>query len=213
MVDDDEYKVNQIPQSMMDVINMMEQWDTYKAQLDAVQSMLCATEEALSKSLACKEELRSELSNVRGILSTHIDGTNSNVNISHHQLRGVSHHSPHTPRITPHISCITSSTPASHHGNTFASPSCASPISHRLFGSPSPHSEGPSESGISPEIDALAAYYDFLTTHQLTHLRSALDLICCSFPISLWALQLEKANVPLDLIDSLMVLMAATGAV
>ena len=65
---------------------------------------------------------------------------------------------------------------------------------------------------LHPEIDALAAYYDFLTTHQLTHLRSALDLICCSIPISLWASQLEKANVPLDLIDSLMVLMAATGA-
>jgi len=73
VVDDDEYEVDQIPQSTMDVINMMEQRDTYKAQLDAVQSMLCATEEALSKSLAREEELRSELSNARGILSTRID--------------------------------------------------------------------------------------------------------------------------------------------
>jgi len=213
VVDDDEYEVDQIPQSTMDVINMMEQRDTYKAQLDAVQSMLCATEEALSKSLAREEELRSELSNARGILSTRIDGTDSNVNVSRRQLGSASRHSPHTPRITPHISRIASPMPASRHGNTFASPSRASPISRRLFSSPSPRSEGPSESDISPEIDALAAYYDFLTTHQLTRLRSDLDLIRRSFPISLWASQLEKANVPLDLIDSLMVLMAATGAV
>jgi len=213
VVDDDEYEDDQIPQSTVDMINMMEERDTYKAQLDAVQSMLSATEEALAKSLAREEELRFELSNARGILSTHVDGTDSNVNVSHRQIGGANRHSPHTPRITPHISRITSPTPASHQGNAFAPSSRASPISRRLFGSPSPRSEGPSKSDVSPEIDALAAYYDFLTTHQLTRSRSTLDLIRRSFPISLWASQLEKANVPLDLIDSLMVLMAATGAV
>ena len=213
VVDDDEYEADQILQSTVDAINMMEQRDTYKAQLDAVQSMLSATEEALGESLAREEQLRFELSNARGILSTRIDGTDSNVNVSRRQLGSASRHSPHTPRITPHISRITSPMPASHHGNAFASSSRASPISRRLFGSPSPCSEGPSESDISPEIDALAAYYDFLTTHQLTRLRSTLDLIRRSIPISSWAEQLEKANVPSDLIDSVMVLMAATGMV
>ena len=213
IVDDDEYEVDQIPQSTVDMINMMEQRDTYKAQLEAVQSMLSATEEALAKSLAREEELGFELSNARGMLSTRVDGTDSNVNVSRRQIRSANHHSPHTPCITPHISRITSPTPASHHGNALASSSRASPISRRLFGSPSPRSERPSESDVSPEIDALAAYYDFLTTHQLTRLRSTLDLIRRSFPISSWASQLEKANVPLDLIDTLMVLMAATGAV
>jgi hypothetical protein len=213
VVDDDEYEADQIPQSTVDLIDMMEQRDACKAQLDAVQLMLSATEEALAKSLACKEELRFELSNARGILSTHVDGTDSNVNVTRHQIGSANCRSPHTPRITPNISCITSPMPTSRHGNAFASPSHASPISCRLFGSPSPHSEGPSESDVSPEIDALVAYYNFLTTHQLSRSRSTLDLIRHSFPISSWASQLEKANVPLDLIDSLMVLMAATGVV
>ena len=223
IVDGDEYEADQIPQSNVD--NTIEQRDTYKAQLDAVQSMLSATEEALAESLAREEELRSELRNARGILSTRIDGTDeSNVNVSRRQVGSANHHAPPTPRIshhtlptpriTPHISRTTSPMPASRHGNPFTSPSRASPMARRLFSGPSTCSEGPSESAPTPpEIDALEAYYDFLDTHQLTDLRSTLDLIRRSIPISLWASQLEKANVPLDLIDSVMVLMAASGVV
>ena len=192
-------------------------------EFDAVESMLSATKEALAKSLAREEELRVELSNLRGILSTRIDGNDFDVIVGRCQVGSANHHAPSTPRIshhnlptprtTPHIS----PTPASRHGNAFASPSHASQIARRLFSNPSPHSEGPSEFDIPaptpPEIEALAAYYDFLNTHQLTHLRDTLDLIRRSIPISLWAEQLEKANVPLDLIDSIMVLMATPGVV
>jgi len=57
----------------------------------------------------------------------------------------------------------------------------------------------------------LAAYYEFLNTQNLTHLRSTLDLIRRSIPISSWASQLEKAGVPLKHIDFLMVLMVTSG--
>ena len=60
-------------------------------------------------------------------------------------------------------------------------------------------------------IGALAEYYDFLNTKQIPHLRTTLDDIRRSIPISLWATQLEKTGVPLDLIDPIMVLMAAAA--
>jgi hypothetical protein len=241
--DDDEYQEDEISQSMVDMVNMMEERDTYKTQLYALQSLLSATEKSLAESLAREGELRSELNNARSVQLT---GTDARAN-RHASPSRISHHTSPMARISPHISRIaspthsdrldsftsptqaarigntfrspsravssthsdrpdgfTSPTPA-RIGNTFGSPSHASPIGRRLFGN---RSEGPSESSTPPEIDALAAYYDFLNNHDLTCLRSTLDIIR-RIPISSWALQLEKAGVPFDLIDPLMVLMAA----
>ena len=236
MVDNDEYKEEQLTDTMLGTINAIEQQDLYKAQLETMHSVLSMTEEALSESLVCEADLRSELDNARAILSTRIDGTDSNINISHCQVGSaarhpstprISHHTSPTPRIVHHTPPISHISSPTYHDcfdrldpTSPISPSCASPIGHRLFANPvasSPRSEGPSESEVTASIprgiDAFAAYYDFLNTHQIIWLRSTLDVIRRNIPISLWASQLEKAGVPLALIDSVMVLMAATREV
>ena len=108
---------------------------------------------------------------------------------------------------------------ASHCCNVHTSPSHAGLISRRLFASPvasSSHSEGPDEpeaSATTWEMKCLTDHYDFLEIHNLTHLRIALDVICSSLPISLWALQLENISVPSTLIDSLIISMVGAGEV
>ena len=232
--DDEEYKEDPITQSMVDIVNLIEQCDTYKARLDAMQSVLLTTEEALTESLAREEDLKAELNSALSI-----NGAGSNVNIIRRQVgspKGLaspplptSHRASPTSRNTAHISGIgspthhnrlphfspTSPTPASRYADAFVSPSRASPIGRRLFANLSSSSEHTWESNISaptpPEIDALAAYYDFLNTHNLTHLRSTLDVIRRSIPISSWALKMEKAGVPLQHIDFVMVLMVTSG--
>ena len=117
--DNDEYQEDEITQSMVEMVNMIEQRDTYKAQLDAVQSVLSTVEEALAKSLAREEELKSKVNDARGIRSTHYVGIDSNVNASRRQLGSPSpNYHASTPRIfhhtspTPQFSSIAS---PSHH--------------------------------------------------------------------------------------------------
>jgi hypothetical protein len=73
-------------------------------------------------------------------------------------------------------------------------------------------SDGSAPAPSSHAINSLAEFYNFLDRHKIPHLRSTLDVIRHASPISNWALQLEDAGVPLDLIDSAMLLMAAANA-
>ena len=172
------------------------------------------------------------------MVSTRIDGADSNTIVSRHHLKDPIRHTSPCLHVTCHTSPIPHPTtpsfhnrfdhfshispmPPSCHGNAYASPSSANLVSHRLFPNavalPS-HCEGSSKSdGSAPAsashaIDALADYYNFLNSHKIIHLRSTLDVIHHASPISTWALQLKDTGIPLDLIDSIMTLIVAASA-
>lgn len=67
VVDEDGYEEEEITQDMVEMMNMMDQLDTYKAQLEEVQSELATTKEALAASLSSEE-------NLRGLLLAGMDG-------------------------------------------------------------------------------------------------------------------------------------------
>ena len=205
----DEYE-EELNSTMVELLNMIEECNNFKSQVN-MQSALSMTENALHDSLACEEQLKSELDNTRAMVSTCIDGADTNTIVSHHHLKDptchtslhlhAAHHTlpiahPTTPSFHDrfdHFSYIFSM-PPSHHSNAYASLSPANLVSHRLFpnamASPS-HCKGSSEStdGSAPAsashvIDVLADYYSFLNTHKIIHLRSTLDVICHASPIS-----------------------------
>ena len=104
---------------MLEIINMIDQCDTYKSQLEIAQAALSATERALHESLACEEELKCQLENSMAILSTHMDGTDPNINVSRHQAGSISHHGFPTPHVAHHATSPThrvvhQTPPASH---------------------------------------------------------------------------------------------------
>ena len=237
----DEYEEEELTSTMVELLNVIEERDNYKSQVDTTQSGLSRTENALRDSLAREEQLKSELDNTRAMLSTRIDGADSNIIVSRHRVKDptpsrhnsprlhVAHHTsptahPTTPTFHDRFDRFShiSPTPPSRRGNAYAaSPSPANLVSHRLFpnaaASPSrcegsSESDGSATASASRAIDALAEYYNFLNTHKIIHLRSTLDVIRHASPISSWALQLEDAGVPLDLIDSAMTLMVAANA-
>ena len=198
-----------------------------------MQAALSATEQALFKSLAREEDLRCQLENATAIMSTSMDGTDSNVNVSRGHAGSASRHGSPTPYIAHHTASPArriahhtppvssplalrdrfdrfSPTSASPRHNAFASPSCRNPIACRLFANPT---EGPSEPEVSTTIWEIASLTDFLEDHDIVHLSSALDVICCNLPISLWAAELEQASVPPTLFDHLIMLMVAAGKV
>ena len=234
----DEYEEEELTSTMVELLNVIEKHDNFKSQVDNVQSALSITEKALRDSLAHEEQLKSELDNTRAMVSTRVDGADSNTIVSLHHLKDPIHHTSPRLHVAPHTSSIPhpttpsfhnrfdhfshiSPTPPSRHGNAYASPSSANLVSHRLFPNavalPS-HCKGSSESdGSAPApashaIDALADYYNFLNSHKIIHLWSTLDVIRHASPISTWALQLEDAGIPLDLIDFVMTLMVAANA-
>ena len=229
----DEYEEEELTDSMLEMLNVIEERDKYKSQVDTMQSTLSMTESALLNSLAREEHLKSELNNTRAMLSSRVDGAESNITISYHQVKDATRHT--SPRVhvaghhdtspivhptTPgfrdrsdrfiHISPM----PPSRRGNAHASSSPTNLMSRRLFSnavaSPS-HSESDRSVFASHTTDALANYYNFLNSHKIMHLKSTLDDICHANPISSWARQLEEAGIPLDLIDSTMILMAAVN--
>ena len=233
-----EYEEEELTSTMVELLNVIEERDNFKSQVDNVQSALAITEKALRDSLACEEQLKSELDNTRAMVSTRVDGADSNTIVSRHHLKDpIRHTSPHL-HVAPHTSPIPhpttpsfhdrfdrlshiSPTPPSRRGNAYASPSSANLVSRRLFpnavASPSrckgsSESDGSAPAPASRAIDALADYYNFLNSHKIIHLRSTLDVIRHASPISTWALQLEDAGVPLDLIDFVMTLMVAANA-
>jgi hypothetical protein len=231
--DEDDYEEEVLTNSMLETINVMEERDAYKSRLDTTESALSSAEKALSKSLAHEAQLRSELGDARALLSIHLDGADSNVNINRRRVGSATRNSPtpHRPLAVPHAASPTfhdrfdhflptSPTSLSRRGISSMAPSHSSPVRRNLFTNTeasSSRSEGPSELDVSVPtptphvIGALAEYYDFLNTKHITHLRTTLDVIRHNIPISLWATQLEKADVPLDLIDSIMVLMATAA--
>ena len=229
----DEYEEEELTPSMLEMINLVDQRDLYKSQLDTVQAALSATERALSESLAREEDLRCQLENATAIMSTSMDGTDSNVNVSHGHAGSASRHGSPTPYIAHHTASPArriahhtppvssplalrdrfdrfSPTSASPRHNAFASPSRRNPIACRLFANPT---EGPSEPEVSTTIREIASLTDFLEDHDIVHLSSALDVIRHNLPISLWAAELEQAGVPPTLFDRLIVLMVAAGKV
>jgi hypothetical protein len=194
VVDEYDLEEEELTPSMLEIINMVDQRDTYKSQLETAQAALFATERALRESLAREEELRRQLENSTAILSTHMDGTDPNVNISRRQAGSTSRQGFSTPHVTHHATsptrCIVYQTPsasriaspptlldrfdnfspasASHRRNVLTSPSRASPIGRRLFASPvapSSHSEGPDE----PEASA--------TTREIKGLSDYYDFL------------------------------------
>ena len=237
----DEYNEKELNSTIVELLNVIEERDNFKSQVNNVQSALSMTENALCDSLAREEQLKSELDNTRAMVSTHVDGADSNTIVSRHRLKDPTRHTSPRLHVARHTSPIAHpTTPSSHNrfdcfshispmppsrrGNAYASPSPANLVSRRLFpnavalpsrceGS-SESTDGPAPGSASCAIDALADYYNFLNTHKIIHLRSTLDVICHASPISSWALQLEDAasGVPLDLIDSTMTLMVAANA-
>jgi hypothetical protein len=186
----DEYEEEELTPSMLEIIDMIDQRDTYKSQLETAQAALSATERALRESLAREEELKRQLENSTAILSTHMDGTDPNINVSRRQAGSTSRHGFPTPHVAHHATSPTrrvvhqtppasriaspptlldrfdnfSPASASHRRNVLTSPSRASPISRRLFASPvapSSHSEGPDE----PEASATTREMKRLTDH------------------------------------------------
>jgi hypothetical protein len=204
----DEYEEEELTPAMVELLNVIEERENYKSQVDTTQA-------ALRDSLAREEQLKSELDNTRAMLcntspSLHVARLTSPIAhpttpspSSHNRFDRFSHVSP---------------TPPSHRSNAYKSLSPANRVTRRLFAnavaSPS-HYEGSSEYNgsvsASRAIDALAEYNDFLNSHKIIHLKSTLDVIRHTFPISSWALQLEGAGIPSDLIDSVMIFMVAAN--
>lgn len=225
----DEYEEEELTPSMLEMINLIEQQDLYKSQLDTVQAVLSATEQALSESLAREEDLKRQLENATTISSTTVDGADSNINVSRHRTGSASchgspaphvalhtasparrsaHHTPPISRIAlpptlhDHFNQISPST-TSPRPNAFTSPSQRTPIVCRLFASPVVHSEGPGEPEVSIVTQEVVRFEDFLENHDIAHLSGTLDVIRRNLPFSLWPGELENAGVPSTLIDRL----------
>jgi hypothetical protein len=229
----DEYEEEELTPSMLEMINMIEERDSYKSQLDTVQAALSATEQALSESLAREEDLNHQLENATVIMSTSMDGADSNVNVGRGRAGSASRHgspTPHTAhhtasparRIAHHTLPVSSPlalrdrfdrfspTPASPRYNAFASPSRRNPIARRLFANPS---EGPGEPEVSTTTREIVSLTDFLEDHDIAHLSSTLDVIRRNLPISLWPAELVQVGVSSTLIDRLIISMVAAGEV
>jgi len=229
----DDYEEEELTPSMLEMINMIDQRDLYKSQLDTVQAALSATEQALSESLAREEDLRCQLKNAATIMSTSMDGADSNINVSRGHPGSASRHGSPTPHITHHTASPArriahhtppvssplalhdqfdrfSPTSASPRHNAFASPSRRNPIARRLFASPS---EGPGEPEVSTTTREIVSLTEFLENHNITHLSRTLDVIRRNLPISLWAAELEQVGVSSTLIDRLIISMVAAGGV
>ena len=108
---------------------MMEEWDAYKSQRDATKSTLSNAENALSESLAREAQLRSELDDMRALLSTHLDGANSNVNVNRRRIGTATHRNSPTPR---HPSAVPQAASPTFHDrfNRFL-PTSPTSLSHR----------------------------------------------------------------------------------
>ncbi|KAF8801633.1 hypothetical protein BYT27DRAFT_7261760 [Phlegmacium glaucopus] len=167
-------------------------------------------------------------------MSTSMDGTDSNVNVSRCQAGSASCHGSPTPHIAHHTAspprCIAHHTPpasyiasplalhdhfdcfsltsASPRHNAFASPSRQKPIARRLFTNPS---EGPGEPEVSTTTWETTSLTHFLENHNITHLSSTLDVIRRNLPISLWATELEQVGVSSTLIDRLIISMVSAA--
>ena len=195
---DDEYEEEELTPSMMEILNVIDERDAYKSQV---------------------EQLRSELDNVQATLSTLDDSRRQYKDPPGYTSPSLRHTIAHptTPIHDQYDRFSHISPTPSRRDFAYTSPS---PSNRRLFSnalaSPS-HCEGSSVSdGSAPPpathaMDSLAEYYNFLDRHNILHLRSTLDVIRHSSPISSWALQLEQAGVPLDLIDSVMTLMVGAA--
>ena len=215
---DDEYEEEEVTSSMVEMLNLMEERDNYKSQVDAAQRALSRTEFALRASLAREEQLKSELDTSRAMIST-FEGSTDPARYNSPRLHQTSPiANPTTPfqNRSDRFSHV-SPTPPSRCGNAYTSPSPANQVTRKLFptaGASPSRGEGSSDSdgSASRAMDSLADFYNFLNRHGISHLRSTLDVIRHANPISNWALQLEEAGVPYDLIDSAMVLMIAANA-
>jgi hypothetical protein len=209
---EDEYEEEEVTSSMVEILNLLEERDSCKSQVDAAQRALSRTEFALRASQAREEQLKSELDTFKNPTPY----TSPRL----HQTSPIAH--PTTPfqdrfdRFS-HIS----PTPPSRRGtNTYTPPSPANTVTRRLFPTAGASPSRCDSDGSAPApashathaIDSLAEFYNFLNRHKITHLRSTLDVIRHASPISSWALQLEDAGVPIDLIDSAMVLMVAANS-
>ena len=204
----DEYKEDEeeLNSAMVELLNVIEECEKYKSQVETTQA-------ALHNSLAREEQLKSELDNTRAMLRN----TSPRLDVAHY-TSPIAH--PTTPSSHNQFNRFShvSPTPPSHRDDAFKSLSPANQVTCRLFSnavaSPS-CCEGSSESNgsvsASSVIDVLTEYYNFLNSHKIMHLKSTLDVIHHTFPISSWALQLEGAGVPLDLIDSTMIFMVAAN--
>ena len=237
---DDEYEEEEVTSSMVEMLNLMEERDNYKSQVDAAQRALSRTEFALRASLAREEQLKSELDTSRAMIST-FEGSTDPARYNSPRLHQTSpianpttpfqnrYNSPRLHLTSPIANPTTpfknrsdrfshvSPTPPSRCGNAYTSPSPANQVTRKLFptaGASPSRGEGSSDSdgSASRAMDSLADFYNFLNRHGISHLRSTLDVIRHANPISNWALQLEEAGVPYDLIDSAMVLMIAANA-
>jgi hypothetical protein len=70
---DDGFRVEELTPSMMEELKVIEEREYYKSQVDTLQSTLSKTENDLRNSLAREEQLKSELDNIKTILSTRVD--------------------------------------------------------------------------------------------------------------------------------------------
>ena len=182
-IDEYEEDEEELNSTMVELLNVIEEHENYKSQVETSQAALC-------NSLACEEQLKSELDNTRAMLRN----TSPCLDVACHTSPIAHPTTPSSHNWFNHFSHV-SPTPPSHRDDAFKSLSPANQVTRRLFSnavaSPS-CCEGSSQSNrsvsASSAIDALTEYYNFLNSHKIMHLKSTLDVICRTFPISSWAL-------------------------
>ena len=118
----------------------------------------------------------------------------------------------HCPSPSPHLPQMPT-TPS--HSSTYRTPTTSPLVYHKAQTlsqvdspvSPSLLSQNSSPFA-TPNVEALAKYYTFLTEHDLLGFIPSLDTLQMNFPISSWFEEMKHLDIPVDKIDTVMILMA-----
>jgi hypothetical protein len=192
--DDYDDNIDDLTEAELESLAILERCASLEADLITVRAQLTATEDALSESLAREANLRAQLDAAQATrthVSALVDGLGSGT-----PVRRSRHASP-LPQ-TP-----TTPSRASSYRPTTTTPRVYRPTQQLS------HVDAPSPSKFAaPQVEALANYYNFLREHDLSEFIPALDTLRKSFPISLWSDQMKLFNVPVDKLDTVMMLMA-----